>query len=197
MSTTITIEDLTIRQLKALGKGAGIPGFSKLNSTDLISSIRAVVGGEREVQEQVDALLAPEAGVKPKANGKADRAADFAALTEEQREEARLVALRGIAKASSARMRAEDELRSRRQELNQEVSEAKASHQGAMEREVDYKAPSSVTAKLDAVTEAWQAWRDAEEHRREELAPLKEKLSAARTREREEFENSKQLKIKF
>lgn len=192
MSTAITIHDLTIRQLKALGRNASVPGFSKMTSGELITAIQGVLGGEREVQEVVDALLAPEA----KTNGKG-AVVEQAELTEEQREEAKLEALRDIAKASTARMRAEDELRSRRLELNQEVQEAKASHQGAMERDVDYKEPKSVSAKLKAITEAWTTWKDAEEHRREELAPLKEKLSAARTREREAFDNVKQLKIKF
>lgn len=200
MSEQITVENLTIRQLKTLGRNNEVKGFSKLKSADLIAAIRLKVSDEKELQKQVDAMLAPEAEQHAKANAKANgkvKADPLAGKSKTERDKIRLDALMDIAKASGKRMRVEDELRSRRRELNQEVSESKASHKGAMEREVDYEDPESVRSKLEAVTDAWQNWQDSIEHRRLELDPMKENLSKARKRERKAFENSNQLKIRF
>lgn len=200
----VTVNDLTIRQLKTLGKAVEVTNWSKMVKGDLVEAIRLKVADEKTLQAHVDAMLSPEekrqaksqsnGKAKPKKNGEPD---PTAGMSKEQLQEAQLDAMVDIAKASGRRMKAEDELRSRRKELNQEVSEAKTSHKGAMERSVDYDDHESVRDKLVAVTEAWQEWEDAQEHRRQELAPLKEKLSKARTKERTAFKDARQLKLKF
>lgn len=191
-----TIKDLTIRQLKALGKTTGVPGFSKMVKGDLIEAIRLKVADGPTLQKHVDALLAPEAQAS-KPNGKPKPKDPTEGMGTEELKQARLDAMLDIAKASGGRMKAEDKLRSVRKELNQDVSESKASFKGAMERSVDYDDPESVSSKLIAVTESYQEWEDQLERRRQELAPLKERLSKCRTRERKAFEDARQLKLKF
>lgn len=186
----ITIADLTIRQAKTLGKAVGVPGFSKMIKGDLVQAIRMKVADEETLQRHVDAMLTTEEKRRIQ-SGEGEK------MSSEQAEQARFQALKEIALAAGKRMKAEDALRGRRQELNQEVSEAKTSHKGAMERDVDYADAESVRSKLEDVTFAWQAWQDSLEHRRVELDPLKEALSKARTAERKAFENSKQLRIQF
>jgi len=194
----ITVENLTIRQLKTLGKAVEVKGFSKMNTASLIEAIRLNVGDEAALQKHVDAMLTTEEkrNLANKANGQPAEPSK-SKLTDEEKEQVRLDTLMAIAKAAGRRMKAEDALRSRRQELNQEVSEAKAGHSGAMERGVDYEDAASVRSKLEDVTDAWQSWQDHLEHRRLELEPLKKRLSETRTEERKAFETSKQLKIRF
>ncbi len=203
MPQPITHRDLTIRQLKTLGKAVEVKNWSKMAKPDLIKAIELAVADPKTLQKHVDAMLTTEekkqlAG-KGRPNGKKKKKAEdpTKSMTKKQLEDARLDAMMDIAKASAHRMKTEDKLRSVRKELNQEVSEAKASHKGAMERSVDYDDAESVRDKLEAVTVAWQEWEDAQEHRRQELAPLKERLSKARTRERKAFEDARQLKLKF
>lgn len=206
MTTTIGISDLTIRQAKKVGSELGVKGFSKLNLENLIEAIKMQEPDANALQRCIDKIIAPEAG----SNGHSKRAVKSAEeLVEEgkygnpkemskaQLEEARLEALNDIAHAAGRRARAEEKLRAVRETLNQEVSEAKANLKGAMERSVDIKDPDSVRDKLDAIAEAWQGHEDALEHRRQELEPLKEKLSKARAAERKVFEDSAQLKLKF
>lgn len=201
MPQPITVNDLTIRQLKTLGKATEVKNWSKMAKPDLIKAIQLAVADPKTLQKHVDAMLSTEekkAIRNGKPNGKKAKADDpTKGMSSDELEQAQLDAMRDIAKACGSRMKAEDKLRSVRKELNQEVSEAKASHKGAMERSVDYDDPESVRDKLEAVTVAWQEWEDAQEHRRQELAPLKERLSKARTRERKAFEDARQLKLKF
>lgn len=198
----ITVDALTIRQAKALGKTVGVKGFSKLNVKELIEAIKMKEPNATKLQAMVDDMLAG-AEAKPSRAAKAEQQdppskyGDTKTMTKDELEAARLDALRDIARACGRRMRAEDELRSNRETLNQEVSESKANHKGAMERDVDYDNAESVREKLEAVTDAWQTWNDALEHRRQELEPLKEKLSKARAAERKAFEDSRQLKIRW
>lgn len=198
MTEAITAEALTIRQLKTLAKSVGVRGWSKLTKEELLAAAAARAGDEKALQQAVDAMLASESarvegGGQSNGNGHATSEISSA----EELEAARLDALLTIAKASGKRMLSEDALRSRRKELNQETSEAKASHKGAMEASVDYDKPAEVRAKLISVTEAWTGWQEALEHRRQELVPLKEALSAARKAERLAFAESMQMKLKF
>jgi hypothetical protein len=189
----ITVADLTIRQLKVIGRGCEVSGFSKMDKPTLLACIDATEHTPEAIQAMVDTLLAPEgskapkAKKAPKANGKSEAASD----------EAKLDAIRRIAKAGSARMKAEDKLRSVREQLNKDVASAKASHQGVFERSVDYDDKDAVTSKLEDLTMAWQTLEDAKAQRIEELAPLKSKLKAAKKEERAAYEDSKQLRIKF
>lgn len=200
----VTVADLTIHQLKTLGKAVEVNNWSKLVKADLAEAIKLKVADPATLQKHIDAMLSTEEKRQAagKSNGKKGKKSDTPVdrtkgLSKEKLEEVRLDAMMDIAKASGARMKAEGKLRSLRKELNQDVSEAKASHKGAMERDVDYDDPESVRDKLEAVTMAWQGWQDELERRRQELDPLKEKLKKCRTRERKAFEDARQLKMKF
>ena len=204
MTTTITVNDLTIRQAKKLGRELEVKGFSKLNTEDLIEAIKMKEPDATKLQSMIDRLIAPEAGVDQSSKVKdaddlvaSGKYGDPKSMTKTELADARLEALQDIAKAAGRRARAEEKLRSVREVLNQEVSEAKANLKGAMERSVDYNKPDEVKEKLEALAEAWQGHEDALEKRRLELEPLKAALAKARSSERKVFEDTAQLKLKF
>jgi DNA repair ATPase RecN len=178
--TKITLDDLTIRQLKKLAETADVYEYAGLNKAELKEAIRGQMQDEDAIQMMVDALTKP-----------ADE------LEKEEPPVGEHEALVRIFSAYGDVERASDTMKARRAELNQEVAEAKASHKGAMERSVDYNDATDVKEKLIAVTEAWQNWEDSQEHRRLELDPLKEELKAARKRLRKAYEETKQLGLKF
>ncbi len=203
-TTTITIKDLTIRQAKKLGRELEVRGFSKLNTDDLIEAIKMKEPDAVKLQAMIDRLIAPEAGIDRASKVKdaeelvaSGKYGDPKAMSKGELEDARLEALQDIAKAAGRRARAEEKLRSVREVLNQEVSEAKANLKGAMERTVDYNKPDEVKEKLEALAEAWQGHEDSLEKRRLELEPLKAALAKARSSERKVFEDTAQLKLKF
>lgn len=188
-----TLSRKGIREMKVIAREHGVKGFGSMTLAQLCDAVVTKrIEDLKEVENEVSEEERIAAGDLSPEEVERSRVRALSASEDAERE-----SYRRIAKAADERERAEGELSKVRRECNEQVKEAKASFIGSMEMAVDYDDHASVRTKLDALTENYQAWDEAQAGRVEAMKPLKDALKEARKELREAVANNRQLGLKF